>query len=115
MPDQPHRQADEQRRQPAQRALAEHRADGAEGQHHQQEVLGRPEPDRVFGHHRREEGDHHGGDGAGDEGADGRGGQRRAGTAVLAILLPSMAVTIEPASPGVFSRIEVVEPPYIAP
>ena len=33
----------------------------------------------------------------------------------LAILLPSMAVTMEPASPGVLSRIEVVEPPYIAP
>jgi len=29
--------------------------------------------------------------------------------------LPSIAVTIEPASPGVLSRIEVVEPPYIAP
>ena len=34
---------------------------------------------------------------------------------LLAILLPSIAVTIEPDSPGVFSRIEVVEPPYIAP
>ena len=34
---------------------------------------------------------------------------------LLAILLPSSAVTIEPASPGVLSRIEVVEPPYIAP
>ena len=34
---------------------------------------------------------------------------------LLAILLPSSAVTIDPASPGVFSRIEVVEPPYIAP
>jgi len=33
----------------------------------------------------------------------------------LAILLPSIAVTIDPASPGVLSRIEVVEPPYIAP
>jgi hypothetical protein len=33
----------------------------------------------------------------------------------LAILLPSIAVTIEPLSPGVLSRIEVVEPPYIAP
>ena len=34
---------------------------------------------------------------------------------LFAILLPSSAVTIEPASPGVFNRIEVVEPPYIAP
>ena len=34
---------------------------------------------------------------------------------LLAILLPSMAVTMEPDSPGVLSRIEVVEPPYIAP
>ena len=33
----------------------------------------------------------------------------------LAILLPSIAVTIEPVSPGVLSRIEVVEPPYMAP
>ena len=34
---------------------------------------------------------------------------------LLAILKPSSAVTIEPVSPGVLSRIEVVEPPYIAP
>ncbi len=32
-----------------------------------------------------------------------------------AILLPSSAVTMEALSPGVLSRIEVVEPPYIAP
>ena len=34
---------------------------------------------------------------------------------LLAILLPSMAVTMLAVSPGVLSRIEVVEPPYIAP
>ncbi|MPN61567.1 hypothetical protein SDC9_209305 [bioreactor metagenome] len=34
---------------------------------------------------------------------------------LLAILLPSMAVTMDAVSPGVFSRIEVVEPPYMAP
>jgi hypothetical protein len=34
---------------------------------------------------------------------------------LLAILKPSSAVTMVPVSPGVFSRIEVVEPPYIAP
>ncbi|MCY1241307.1 hypothetical protein D9M72_542010 [compost metagenome] len=33
----------------------------------------------------------------------------------LAIRLPSMAVTMVEDSPGVFIRIEVVEPPYIAP
>ena len=33
----------------------------------------------------------------------------------LAILLPSSAVAIEADSPGVFSRIVVVEPPYMAP
>ena len=33
----------------------------------------------------------------------------------LAILLPSIAVTTEDDSPGVFSRIEVVEPPYMPP
>ncbi len=32
-----------------------------------------------------------------------------------AILLPSMAVMTDPDSPGVFRRIDVVEPPYIAP
>jgi hypothetical protein len=32
-----------------------------------------------------------------------------------AMAWPSMAVTIEPDSPGVFSRIAVVEPPYMAP
>ena len=32
-----------------------------------------------------------------------------------AMAWPSMAVTIEPDSPGVLSRIEVVEPPYMAP
>ena len=33
----------------------------------------------------------------------------------LAILLPSNEVTIVADSPGVFNKIEVVEPPYIAP
>ena len=33
----------------------------------------------------------------------------------LAILFPSSAVTIEEDSPGVFSRMEVVEPPYMPP
>ena len=33
----------------------------------------------------------------------------------LAILWPSMAVTTDEDSPGVFSRIEVVEPPYMPP
>ena len=33
----------------------------------------------------------------------------------LAIRLPSMAVTTEEDSPGVFSRMEVVEPPYMPP
>ena len=33
----------------------------------------------------------------------------------LAILLPSMAVMTDADSPGVLSRIEVVEPPYIPP
>ncbi|MNY36203.1 hypothetical protein D3C86_1706770 [compost metagenome] len=32
-----------------------------------------------------------------------------------AILLPSSAVTIEALSPGVLSRIEVVDPPYMPP
>ena len=33
----------------------------------------------------------------------------------LAILLPSSAVTTEADSPGVLSRIEVVDPPYMPP
>ena len=33
----------------------------------------------------------------------------------LAIMLPSIAVTMVADSPGVLSRIEVVEPPNIAP
>jgi hypothetical protein len=33
----------------------------------------------------------------------------------FAIRLPSSAVTIDPASPGVLRRIDVVDPPYIAP
>ena len=33
----------------------------------------------------------------------------------LAILLPSMAVTTDDDSPGVFNRIEVVDPPYMPP
>ena len=33
----------------------------------------------------------------------------------FAILLPSRAVITDPLSPGVFKRIEVVDPPYIAP
>ncbi len=34
---------------------------------------------------------------------------------LLAILKPSRAVTMVPVSPGVLSKIEVVEPPYMAP
>ncbi len=34
---------------------------------------------------------------------------------LLAILLPSIAVTILAVSPGVFSKMEVVDPPYMAP
>ena len=33
----------------------------------------------------------------------------------LAMRLPSMAVTTEEDSPGVFSRMEVVDPPYMPP
>ncbi len=33
----------------------------------------------------------------------------------LAILLPSIAVITDDDSPGVFSRIEVVDPPYMPP
>ena len=41
--DEPERQADEQRGEPAQRRIAEGGGDGDEGQHHQREILARPE------------------------------------------------------------------------
>ena len=49
--------------------------------------------------------------------AQARGAPGRAAPArpLLAMRLPSMAVTMLAVSPGVLSRMEVVEPPYIAP
>ena len=54
-------------------------------------------------------------DGAGDEGADGGGASAAPARPARAIWLPSSAVTMVALSPGVLSRIDVVEPPYIAP
>ena len=64
---------------------------------------------------RRQEGDAERADRAGHERADGGGRQRRPARPLRAILLPSSAVTMVALSPGVLSRIEVVEPPYMAP
>ena len=52
---------------------------------------------------------------AGEERAERRHAERRPRAALLAIWWPSMQVTIDPASPGMFTRIDVVEPPYCAP
>ncbi len=84
---QSHGQAEEQGRHAAQGALAQHRTDGGEGQHHQQEILGRPELDGEFGHIGREQRDDHGGDGSGHERADGRGRQGGAGAPALGHLV----------------------------
>ncbi len=80
--DEPERQPEEQRGQPAQRRVAEGGRDGDEGEHHQREVVGRPERQRELHHPRRDEGEAEGGDQPGDERADRRRGQRRPAAAL---------------------------------
>ena len=81
------RQPDKQRRDAAHRALAQHRAHGGKGQHHQHEVFGRAQAHGKVGHVGRKQRHHHGGDGARHERADGRRGQRRTRAAVLGHLV----------------------------
>ena len=71
--------------------------------------------DREPSDDRGEEGERQRADRAGHPRTHGSGRQRLGGAATLAIMLPSIAVTTEDDSPGVFSRIEVVDPPYIPP
>jgi hypothetical protein len=113
--DQAHREADRERRHAAQRALAEDGADRREGQHHQHEVLGRAELDRERGDQRREQRHQHRGDRAGDERADRRGREGGAGAAVLGHLVAFHRRHHRARFAGVLSRMDVVEPPYIAP
>ena len=93
---------------------------GQESQHdhsqdHQGEVFGRPElagPPRPGGGQEHEADD---ADGPADERPDGRDAQGRARPPLRAIWYPSRQVTTEAASPGMLTRMEVVEPPYMAP
>ena len=113
--DQAERQADEQAGEAARRGFAEHGGDGGEGQDHQREILGRPEQQGELDQLRGQEGQSQRGDGAGDEGADGGGGQRLGAAALARHHVAVDGGDDQPDSPGVLSRIEVVEPPYMAP
>ena len=89
-----------------------HRGDKPEN--HQRKVFGRVEPgeDRK----RQPEGcDKDRAETAGKKRSHRSHAQGRAGAALLRHRWPSRQVTIEAASPGIFTRIEVVEPPYCAP
>ena len=113
--DQAEQQAEEEARQPAHRRAAEHRRDGDEREHHEREVLGRPELEREIDHDRREQREQDRGDGAGDERADRAVASAGPARPALAMRLPSSAVAIDADSPGVLRRMVVVEPPNIAP
>ena len=80
---------------------AEDAGDRDEGEHHQREVVGRPEDEGQLGDGRRREREHERGERAGDERADRRGRERgRAPRPRRAMRLPSSAVMIAPLSPG---------------
>ena len=87
-----------------------------EREHHQREVLGRPEPQRAARRPAARAASAHRGDRAGDERADRRGRERRAARGRAAPSGgPRARSRSTRVSPGVLSRIDVVEPPYIAP
>ena len=96
-------------------ALAQEAQDG-EAQHHQAEILGRAEGDGDARQRRRHQHQRDDGEGAGGERAE-RGtcpAPARRGPAWPSAW-PSRQVTTEAASPGMLTRIEVVEPPYMEP
>ena len=62
MPDEAEGKAQRQRREPAQRRVAERGRDGDEGEHHQREVVGRPEREGELHHPGGDEGEPEGGD-----------------------------------------------------
>ena len=68
-------QAGEERREAADARGAEDAGDRREGEHHEREVVGRPEDEGQLGHGWRRERQHERGERAGDEGADRRGGE----------------------------------------
>ena len=99
----------------AQPRTAEHRRYRDKREQHDGEILRRTEGDCEPSHDRGEKGKQQRPDSAGHPRTHCGGGQCLGGPAPLAIRLPSIAVTTEDDSPGVFSRIEVVDPPYIPP
>jgi hypothetical protein len=71
---------------------------------------------RELGQRRARSRDQHGRDAAGEERADRGDRERRTGAALLGHLEAVEQVTTDDvASPGMLTRIEVVEPPYCAP
>ena len=86
-PDQSEPDAEEQRRQPPDGGGAENRRHRHESEHHQGEIIGRPEFERPLHHDWREEGNPEGADRPGNERADGGGRERRAGPAVAGHLV----------------------------
>ena len=89
---------------------------GDQAAHHQREIFRRAELQRDGGERRRREADQQGRDAAGEERADARrcrAPARRGPAAPSA--WPSRVVTTDEASPGMLTRIAVVEPPYCAP
>ena len=99
---------------PLQRAVAEGGRHGDKGQHHQREILARAQRSAPASRHAAPETPAQASR-AGPPRNDPMAAVASAGPPrpARAILLPSSAVTIDALSPGVFSRIEVVDPPYM--
>ena len=100
---------------PRTRELPKHDGDAGEGQHHQREIVGRLEDEGDLGDGRRGEGERQRAAVPATKEPIAAVASAAAPRPLRAMRLPSSAVIIEPLSPGVLSRIEVVEPPYIAP
>ena len=98
-----------------QEALAAQLGQYEEAEYGDGKIFGRAELEGGLRQKRSEPGENDQGDGPGHEGA-GRGEKRAAPPRPRrAIWLPSMQVTTELASPGMFTRMEVVDPPYMEP
>jgi len=113
--DEADREAEEETREPARFRGAEHRRHGGERQHHHAKYSAGPNLSAKSTTHRRHHRQQDGRDGAGDERTDGEVASAGPARPRLAIRLPSIAVTMVADSPGVLSRMDVVEPPNIAP
>ena len=114
--DEPEDEAEEEAGQPSHERAPQRRGDGGERHDRQREILGGSEAERQRDEERRGDRQRRGADRSGDERTNG--GSRERGAAA-ARSWPSCVLrsptSIEPLSPGVFSRIAVVDPPYIAP